>query len=103
MSNLTISMDDQLIKKARVRAIQQGTSLSAKVREFLEQYVDGTDDTLKQQREASTARLIATMDAATAQTSPDTSKAASKRQTLRDELYADDFRARDRQQVEPQP
>ena len=39
MSNLTISVDDQLIKQARVRAIQQGTSLSAKVREFLQSYV----------------------------------------------------------------
>ena len=28
MSNLTISVDDQLIKRARVRAIEQGTSLS---------------------------------------------------------------------------
>ncbi len=43
MSNLTISVDDQLIKAARVRAIQQGTSLSAKVREFLQQYVKHSD------------------------------------------------------------
>ena len=34
MSNLTVSVDEQLIKRARVRAIEQGTSLSAKVREF---------------------------------------------------------------------
>ncbi len=40
MSNLTISVDDELIKRARVRAIQQGTSLSAKVREFLAQYAN---------------------------------------------------------------
>ena len=38
MTNLTISMDDHLIKAARIKAIQQGTSLSAKVREFLTQY-----------------------------------------------------------------
>jgi plasmid stability protein len=103
MANLTISMEDQLIKKARVRAIQQGTSLSAKVREFLEHYVDGSDDALKKQREASTARLIATMDAATAQTTPDTGKAPPEGKTLRDELYADDFRARDRLPTELQP
>jgi plasmid stability protein len=42
MSNLTISMDEKLIKKARVRAIQQGTSLSAKVREFLTDYAMDT-------------------------------------------------------------
>jgi hypothetical protein len=40
MSNLTISVDEELIKRARVRAIQQGTSLSAKVREFLAQYAN---------------------------------------------------------------
>jgi hypothetical protein len=40
MPNLTISMDEQLIKAARVQAIQQGTSLSAKIREFVAQYVE---------------------------------------------------------------
>lgn len=39
MSNLTISVDDQLIKQARIRAIEQGTSVSAKVWEFLASYV----------------------------------------------------------------
>jgi len=38
MANLTIAVDDQLIKQARIRAIEQGTSVSAKVREFLAQY-----------------------------------------------------------------
>lgn len=38
MSNLTISVDENLIRQARVRAIQEGTSVSAKVREFLAQY-----------------------------------------------------------------
>jgi len=42
MSNLTISVDDQLIKQARIRAIEQGTSVSAKVREFLASYVQGS-------------------------------------------------------------
>ncbi len=42
MSNLTISVDDNLIKQARVRAIQEGTSVSAKVREFLAQYANAT-------------------------------------------------------------
>ena len=38
MSNLTISLDDRVVRQARVRAIQEGTSISAKVREFLAQY-----------------------------------------------------------------
>ncbi len=40
MSNLTVSVDEELIKRARVRAIQEGTSVSAKVREFLAQYAN---------------------------------------------------------------
>lgn len=38
MTNLTISLDESVIRSARVRAIQEGTSVSAKVREFLAQY-----------------------------------------------------------------
>ncbi len=38
MTNLTIALDESIIRNARVRAIQEGTSLSAKVREFLSQY-----------------------------------------------------------------
>ena len=39
MANLTISLDENLIKQARIKAIQEGTSLSAKVREMLAAYV----------------------------------------------------------------
>jgi plasmid stability protein len=95
MSNLTISVDDQLIKKARVRAIQQGTSLSAKVREFLQQYANGSENTLQKQREDATARLLAAMDAATAQAASPSPDHKGKVK-LRDEIYAGDFRARDR-------
>ena len=38
MSNLTISLDDTIIRKARIRAIEEGTSVSAKVREVLAHY-----------------------------------------------------------------
>jgi hypothetical protein len=46
MTNLTISLDDAIVRKARIRAIEEGTSVSAKVREFLAQYakVDTTSD-----------------------------------------------------------
>ena len=101
MSNLTIAVDDQLIKRARVRAIEQGTSLSAKVREFLLSYVNEPHDALSRQREQNTARLMAALDAAaTAARAPAAPAAATRqRSTLRDELYAGDFRARDRQPV----
>ena len=39
MTNLTISLDENLVKRARIKAIQEGTSLSAKVRELLSVYV----------------------------------------------------------------
>ncbi|MEY3510176.1 MAG: hypothetical protein RI914_775 [Pseudomonadota bacterium] len=39
MANLTISLDENLVKQARIKAIQEGTSLSAKVREMLSIYV----------------------------------------------------------------
>lgn len=47
MTNLTISLDDAIVRKARIRAIEEGTSVSAKVREFLAQYaqVDSPSDT----------------------------------------------------------
>ena len=99
MSNLTISVDDEIIKRARVRAIQQGTSVSAKLREFLQNYVDGSEDALKKQREDAATLLLQTMEAATVQTLPDANPAASAgrtRQTLRDDLYTGEFRARDR-------
>lgn len=43
MTNLTISLDEAIVRKARVRAIQEGTSVSAKVREFLAAYAQGDD------------------------------------------------------------
>ena len=38
MTNLTITLDEAIVRKARIRAIEEGTSVSAKVREFLAQY-----------------------------------------------------------------
>ena len=38
MTNLTISIDEAVVRQARVRAIQEGTSVSAKIRDFLAAY-----------------------------------------------------------------
>ena len=43
MTNLTIALDEQIVRKARIRAIHEGTSVSAKVREFLADYAQGGD------------------------------------------------------------
>jgi plasmid stability protein len=66
MANLTLAVDADLIRRARVRAIQEGTSLSAKVREFLQQYVDGASSSTAAEREAAALQLLRLMDAATA-------------------------------------
>ncbi len=42
MTNLTIALDETIVRQARIRAIQEGTSVSAKVREFLAQYANAT-------------------------------------------------------------
>ena len=38
MSNLTITIDSEVLKQARIRAIKEGTSVNAEIRHFLEQY-----------------------------------------------------------------
>lgn len=44
MSNITLSIDDEVIKQAKLRAVQDGASLSAKMREFLQRYANGVED-----------------------------------------------------------
>lgn len=41
MSNLTITVDDEALRRARIRALEQGTSVNAVLREFLEAYAGG--------------------------------------------------------------
>ena len=102
MSNLTISLDDELIKQARIRVAQQGTSLSAKVRELLQHYVNGTDDATKRLREEDTARLMLAIESATLATqAPLPSAQSMDKATLRGELYTEDFRANDRKLISP--
>lgn len=43
MSNLTIAVDEKIVRQARVRAINEGTSVSARIREFLADYAQGKD------------------------------------------------------------
>lgn len=54
MSKLTIAVGEHLIKQARARAIEQGTSLSAKGREFLQNHVNEPDKGLAMQRAEAT-------------------------------------------------
>jgi plasmid stability protein len=38
MANLTIAIDDEILKQARIRAIEQGTSVNAVLRDYLANY-----------------------------------------------------------------
>ena len=44
MGNLTITIDEDTLKKARLRALAQGTSVNAILRDFLERYSGIHDD-----------------------------------------------------------
>ena len=41
MANLTISIDEETLRKARIRALQQGTSINALLRDYLTVYCAG--------------------------------------------------------------
>jgi hypothetical protein len=43
MANLTITIDARLLKQARMRALEDGTSVNAVLRTYLERYA-GSDD-----------------------------------------------------------
>ena len=43
MTNLTIAIDEVVVRKARIRAISEGTSVSARVRDFLAEYAQEND------------------------------------------------------------
>lgn len=42
MANLTIAIEDDILKKARLKAVEDGTSVNAVVREFLREYTGST-------------------------------------------------------------
>jgi hypothetical protein len=40
MANLTLAVDDAVLRRARQRALAEGTSVNAQVRSFLQRYAD---------------------------------------------------------------
>lgn len=44
MSNLTIAIDEAILRKARIRALEQGTSVNALLRQYLESYAGSADE-----------------------------------------------------------
>ena len=60
MANLTITIEDALLRRARMRALEQGTSVNALLREYLEAYAGSA-----RLRERALADLLALSRAAT--------------------------------------
>jgi plasmid stability protein len=74
MANLTITVDDEVLKRARLRATEQGTSVNAVVRDYLEQYA-GT----RSAQEQALTKLLAL--------SAQASSKRGRRKWTRDELH----------------
>jgi hypothetical protein len=51
--NLTITIDDEVLKRARIRALEEDTTVNAVVRSFLEAYAGGA-----QRRQAAIEDLV---------------------------------------------
>lgn len=75
MANLTLSVDDATLRAARIRALEQGTSVNALVRKYLDTFAGRHDH-----REA-LARMFERADRTGASSGP------SGRTWTRDELY----------------
>jgi plasmid stability protein len=63
MKNITVSIDDRLHRRARIRAAEKGTSLSAAVREYLVSFCAGETDYERRKRlEQETFAAISSFD-----------------------------------------
>jgi hypothetical protein len=60
MANLTITVDEGTLKRARMRALEEDTSINAVLREYLEEYAGGT----REQVEAARRILASSRDSA---------------------------------------
>lgn len=60
MANLTITVDEGTLKRARMRALEEDTSVNAVLREYLEEYAGGR----REQLEAARRILAASRDSA---------------------------------------
>lgn len=50
MKNITVSLDDEIYRKARIKAAEQNTSVTALVRGFLVDLTTGESDTQRRKR-----------------------------------------------------
>lgn len=57
MTNLTLSIEEEDLRNARITALQQGTSLNAVIREFIKEYIDR-----KQHHQQLTDKIMQSME-----------------------------------------
>lgn len=76
MANITLTIDDELLKQARIKAAEQGTSVNAVVREHLEEWATG-------ERERERAKALASFLKRARESTMD----SGGRKVTREELY----------------
>ncbi|HZE05481.1 MAG TPA: DUF6364 family protein [Solirubrobacteraceae bacterium] len=75
MANLTLTIEDGVLRRARIRALEHGTSVNAVVREYLESYAAGSG------QQSARARLLELSDRL------DSGSGGEGRRWTREELY----------------
>lgn len=74
MTNLTITVDDEVLKRARLRALQEDTSVNALLRDTLETYAG-----VRVERESAVVKLL--------RLARDTQAGSGGRRWTREEVY----------------
>jgi len=60
MANLTISVDEEVLKRARIRALEENSSVNAVLAKFLEEYARTKE--LRRQRQKALSALLELAD-----------------------------------------
>lgn len=76
MANLTLTIDEETLRRARIRALEEGTSVNALVRDYLERYADAHERVMLARR-----RVVELARASTA------GSAGERRTWTRDDVY----------------
>lgn len=81
MANLTITVDDEVLRRARIRALERGTSVNAVLGEYLRLFAGGGGQT------RATTALVALATENTRKGAKKRAKARGRRQWTRAELH----------------
>lgn len=82
MANLTITVDDELLKKARIRALERGTSVNAVLAEYLRTFAGEV-----QAQARATRALLALAAESSKASGRSRGKARGGRRWTRDQLH----------------